>query len=146
MKNYEPAMSFDDEVAAMYADFKDFSFYRLTVERAHLVAGFGRIHWLEASALLVEPAPVLIAREADIILHMNDEHQDAIDAYAQGLLGLSGDGWRLTGVDREGCDLRRGHRVARLSFGRPVSDAEGVRAELVRLVGSARARLGAATG
>ncbi len=130
--------------AAMYADFKDFNFYCMAVERAHLVAGFGRIHWLEASALLVEPAPVLIARETDIILHMNDEHPDAIDAYAQGLLGLSGDGWRLTGVDPEGCDLRRGHRVARLGFARRVTDAESARAELVRLVGSARARLGAA--
>ena len=131
-------------VAVMYADFKDFSFYRLAVERAHLVAGFGRIHWLEPSALLVPPAPVLIAREADIVLHMNDEHQDALDAYARGLLGLAGDGWRLTGVDPEGCDLRRGHQVARLSFAQPVTDAESARAELVRLVGSARVRLAAA--
>jgi putative heme iron utilization protein len=132
-------------VAAMYADFKDFNFYRLTVERAHLVAGFGRIHWLEASAMLVEPAPVLSARETDIILHMNDEHRDALDACAQGLLGLAGDGWRLTGIDPEGCDLRRGHRVARLPFAVRVADAESARAELVRLVGSARARLGAAS-
>jgi heme iron utilization protein len=132
-------------VAAMYADFKDFNFYRLTVERAHLVAGFGRIHWLEASALLVEPAPVLIARETDIVLHMNDEHPDAIDACAQGLLGLAGEGWRLTGVDPEGCDLRRGYRVARLRFAGRVADAEGARAELVRMVKAARARLGAAS-
>jgi putative heme iron utilization protein len=131
-------------VAAMYADFKDFNFYRLAVDRAHLVAGFGRIHWLEASALLVEPAPVLIARETDIILHMNDEHQDAIDACAQGLLGFAGHGWRLTGVDPEGCDCRRAHQVARLSVARPVADAEGARAQLVRLVQSARSRLGAA--
>ena len=34
--------------AAMYAGFKDFAMYRLDVERAHLVAGFGRIEWLEA--------------------------------------------------------------------------------------------------
>jgi putative heme iron utilization protein len=132
-------------VAAMYADFKDFNFYRLAVERAHLVAGFGRIHWLKASAILLEAAPVLIARETDIVLHMNDEHQDAIDAYAQGLLGLAGHGWRLTGVDPEGCDLRRGHQVARLTFTQPVADAEGARAELVRLLQSARSRLGAAS-
>ncbi len=130
-------------VAAMYADFKDFNFYRLEVESAHLVAGFGRIHWLDASALLVEPAPVLIAREADIVLHMNDDHQDAIDAYAHGLLGLAGDGWRLSGVDPEGCDLRCGQQIGRLTFAHPVSDAEGARVELVSLVRSARARLGA---
>jgi hypothetical protein len=81
-------------VAAMSTDFKDFKLYRPAVECPHLVAGFGRIHWLAASVLLVELAPALIAREADIILHMSDEHRDAIDAYAEGLLGLAGDGWR----------------------------------------------------
>lgn len=35
--------------AAMYAAFKDFAMYRLDVERAHLVAGFGRIEWIGAS-------------------------------------------------------------------------------------------------
>lgn len=38
--------------AATYADFKDFRFYRVTLDRAHLVAGFGRIRWIEAGALL----------------------------------------------------------------------------------------------
>jgi putative heme iron utilization protein len=76
---------------------------------------------------------------------MNDEHQNAIDAYAQGLLGLTGDGWRLTGVDPEGCDLRRGHEVARVTFAQPVTDAESARAELVRLVHMARSRRGAAS-
>ncbi len=132
-------------VAAMYADFKDFNFYRLALERGHLVAGFGRIHWLEADALLVSPAPALSAREADIVQHMNDDHQDAIDACARGLLGLAGDGWRLTGVDPEGCDLRRGHDTARLPFAQAVPDAESARAELVRLTRAARSRLAAAS-
>jgi putative heme iron utilization protein len=38
--------------AAFYAGFKDFGVWRLAVERGHLVAGFGRIHWIEAAALL----------------------------------------------------------------------------------------------
>src|ERR1700733_1009397 len=33
--------------AALYAGFKDFALYRLAVIRAHLVAGFGRIHWVD---------------------------------------------------------------------------------------------------
>ena len=37
--------------AAMYAGFRDFRFYRVTPERAHLVGGFGKIHWLERDAL-----------------------------------------------------------------------------------------------
>lgn len=40
--------------AATYADFKDFQFYRVTLDRAHLVAGFGRIRWIEAGALFAK--------------------------------------------------------------------------------------------
>ena len=38
--------------AAQYIDFADFAVYRMAVERAHLVAGFGRIHWIDAAVLL----------------------------------------------------------------------------------------------
>ena len=38
--------------ASVYASFKDFQLYRLKVAHAHLVAGFGRIHWLSAQQLL----------------------------------------------------------------------------------------------
>jgi putative heme iron utilization protein len=33
--------------AALYAGFRDFATYRLAVDRVHLVAGFGRIEWIE---------------------------------------------------------------------------------------------------
>lgn len=38
--------------ASVYAGFEDFQLYRLKVAEAHLVAGFGRIHWLSAEQLL----------------------------------------------------------------------------------------------
>jgi heme iron utilization protein len=37
--------------AAAYAGFGDFACYRMTVARAHLVEGFGRIAWIEAGEL-----------------------------------------------------------------------------------------------
>lgn len=37
--------------AAIYAGFEDFRLYRLSMVRAHLVAGFGAIHWIEGVAL-----------------------------------------------------------------------------------------------
>lgn len=37
--------------AAMYAGFGDFSFYRIDIHEAHLVAGFGRIETLKADQL-----------------------------------------------------------------------------------------------
>jgi putative heme iron utilization protein len=124
--------------AAGYAGFADFRLYRLAAARAHLVAGFGKIDWVPADALLAPAVPALAAAEADILQHMNADHADAIDLYAQRLLGQTGDGWRLTGIDAEGADLRRGGCVARLDFRAPVGDAEGVRAEFVRLAKLAR--------
>ncbi len=124
--------------AAMYAGFKDFGVWRMTVERAHLVAGFGDIHWVDAADLSGPAAPALAAREADVVEHMNDDHADAIALYARVLLGLDGDGWVMTGVDAEGADLRLGGRVARLPFDKPIADADGARVELVRLVKRAR--------
>lgn len=38
--------------AAAYAGFSDFDLYSVTIERAHLVAGFGQIRWIAAEALL----------------------------------------------------------------------------------------------
>lgn len=126
--------------AVMYAGFKDFAFYRVEVARAHLVAGFGRIHWIEAGDLLFDARRMaaLADSEAAIVRHMNEDHADAVELYATVLLGRTGEGWRMTGVDPEGADMRRGGDVARLPFDKPVRDAETARAELVRLVKRAR--------
>jgi putative heme iron utilization protein len=126
--------------AAMYAGFKDFAFYRVAVARAHLVAGFGRIHWIAAEDLLLDirGSTALAGSEPGIVEHMNADHADAVQLYATRLLGRSGEGWRMTGIDPEGIDLRLAGAIARLPFERPVHDAESARAELVRLVKHAR--------
>lgn len=129
--------------ASLYAGFGDFALYRFEIERAHLVAGFGRIHWIEAADGLLyrqaDGAEPLAEAEAEVVGHMNEDHSDAVALYANRLLGRPGAGWRLTGVDPEGADLRRGGETARLPFDKPVHDAEAARVELVRLVKRARA-------
>jgi putative heme iron utilization protein len=40
--------------AKIYASFADFHVYRVEVTRAHFVAGFGRIHWIEAAEIIGE--------------------------------------------------------------------------------------------
>lgn len=128
--------------ARMYADFRDFSFYRIAIERAHFVAGFGRIDGIDGAALRVDPSPwkALVEREADIVAHMNEDHADAVGLYATKLLGLGAGEWRMTGIDSFGCDLRWRGQVARLNFDAPVVDAESARKALVDLVRRARAQ------
>ncbi len=40
--------------AAQYLTLSDFGFWRFQIEEARLIAGFGEIRWLPASALLIE--------------------------------------------------------------------------------------------
>ena len=104
------------------------------------MAGFGAIHWIEKSAYTFDHAPAgeLMAAEADIVDHMNEDHPDAVQLYAAKLLGLAGQGWVMTGIDAEGCDLRNGGTVARLAFDAPIGKPAEARAALVKLVEKAR--------
>jgi putative heme iron utilization protein len=124
--------------AGIYAGFADFNLYRVEIEAAHVVAGFGRINWVTGDDVRSEPSAKLAEREADIIEHMNEDHAEALQAYAAMLLGLEGEGWRMTGCDSEGIDLRLGGKIARLDFQDRVVDAAGARTELVRLAKQAR--------
>lgn len=124
--------------AALYAGFKDFGFYRIAIERAHLVGGFGKIRWIDGAELAPPRAEGLAEAEAGIIDHMNADHADAIQLYAAKLIGLAGDGWKMTGIDPEGIDLRRGGEVARLAFDAPLQAAGEARKVLVHLVARAR--------
>ncbi len=140
--------------AQAYAQFKDFRVTRMAVERAHLVAGFGRIHWLEAPEILFDAGAcaALAEAEAAIVAHMNEDHGAALGLIAERLLGLAHPetaedaGWVMTGIDPEGLDLRRGARLARAEFDEPVRDAESARAALVGLTRRARAVSGEHSG
>jgi putative heme iron utilization protein len=125
--------------SASYAGFADFHLYRVVVERGHLVAGFGRIAWIEAAELrFIADASALSAAEPEIVDHMNRDHAEAIELYARPLLGRQATGWQMTGIDPEGLDLRCGGETARLDFGTPVLSPAAARRTLVDLAQSAR--------
>ncbi len=127
--------------AAVYEGFGDFAYYRMAVDRAHLIGGFAKAYWLEAAAFMPElpDGYTLPEGEAGILEHMNADHADAVDLYATELARQKGAGWRLTGVDAEGMDLRRGATVARVPFDAPVRDASGAKDALIALLRRARA-------
>ena len=126
--------------AKMYLGFTDFGLFEMTVERAHIVAGFGLIDWIDAPDLLFDTRAYsdLSLAEADIVNHMNNDHADSVQLYATKLLSLESGDWKMTGLDPEGADLRDGGRIGRLTFENPVENAEAARAILVRLVNAAR--------
>jgi len=125
--------------SALYAGFGDFRLYRVAVERGHLVAGFGRIEWIDGRDLHVagDFAAFAVA-EPEILRQVDAGRSGTADLFAQILLGLAGGGWRMTGIDPEGVDLRREDETARLDFADPVATPEAAHAVLDRLADQAR--------
>jgi hypothetical protein len=125
----------------MFANFADFSFYRMEITRAHLVAGFGRIVDLRPQDVLsdISDAQALIDSEAEAIEHMNGDHADACRLYATKLLGAPDGEWRCVGIDPEGLELQSGRTALRLPFPQRVTAPGPLRAILKQLAEQARA-------
>lgn len=129
--------------AALYADFADFSLWRVRPVGALLVGGFARATRLRLADLLPDAGAVgaLMVMEKEILDHVNHDHGDAVAAIAQGVLGGGPGTWRLTAVDVDGCDLTLGEQVFRLHWTAPVTDAGGVRAGLIQAARQGREAL-----
>ena len=128
------------EGARNHMAFGDFRLYRLVPESVHFIGGFGRIETLPATDVFLADGSFEPLREAEqeIVSHMNDDHADAVRNYAHNLADRPGHDWRMTALDPEGCDIARNDAVARIDFANLVHDAQGARAELVRLAKTAR--------
>lgn len=128
--------------AKTFVDFPDFAFYRIDLERAHLVAGFGRIVDLNAGDILTDmtDAAPLIEAEGGAIDHMNADHADALRLYATRLLGAPDGDWRCVGLNPDGIELQRERMALWLPFPQRVISPGGLRAVLKQLAEQARAR------
>jgi putative heme iron utilization protein len=129
--------------ASYYVDFEDFAFYRLEPRALRYVGGFGRMSWVTADDYrAAEPDP-LAASAAGILKHMNDDHADAVVAYARALAGVvDATSATMTAVDRYGFEIAaltpKGPRAARLEFDGAVATADDVRQVLIAMVKRAR--------
>lgn len=122
--------------ATLYAGFADFAFFRLVVEEAHLVAGFGRAMGVRREDMLLdsEGGEAVIAAEAAIVAALNDDGGRA-SRLAAGLGAPAGD-WRVIGIDPEGVDLAtespENRAFRRLSLGQTVDSRSEFEAALCR--------------
>jgi heme iron utilization protein len=116
--------------ASLYADFGDFATWRIMPKAGLLVDGFGRAARLMAADLVPEAQSVatVLAAEAGILAHCNQDHPDALAAIA----GSEGD-WRMVAADVDGFDLALGERVVRFAWSRPVKDSGEMAREMVRM-------------
>lgn len=123
--------------AALYADFGDFTLWRIAVMGGLHVGGFARAARLRVADLAPDAAAVaaIAAAEADIIAHCNADHPDALAAIA----GVPG-AWRMVTADVDGCDLALQEHVRRVHWSRPAAEPGDIRRELIRLAREGRSR------
>lgn len=126
--------------AELYADFADFSFWRIAMEQIHLNGGFARAARFPADRIVtsVERAAALIAAEAEAIAHMNADHVDTLTLYAEVIAGKPPGAWIATGLDPDGMDLAWGDLTARVPFAEPITNPSDLRKALVRMAHAAR--------
>ena len=128
--------------AEAFVEFKDFSFFRIVLSAAHLVAGFGRIIDLKPQQFLTDigDATDLLEAEHGAMEHMNEDHREAMNLYATRLLGAVDADWTCTGCDPDGMDMEADGTTLRLDFPERVTSGGELRKMLVRLANEARAR------
>jgi putative heme iron utilization protein len=132
--------------ASYYVDFRDFSFWRLTVETARYIGGYGRMSWLEGADWgSAEPDPIRGHAER-IINHMNADHTEALTHCTQAFsLATELESVTMTSIDRYGFEVSvvtsEGPRPVRIAFPSELQSAKDARTALVELTKAARAQL-----
>lgn len=123
--------------AAGYARFADFALWRLQVEKAHHVGGFGRIGTLPGDELIRHPEEVA-AWDAEIAPQLDEVNakQSALCAQLAAERGGSGMGWRLAACDPEGGELVLEDCALRLIFPEPLQSVYQIPEALQRLGGN----------
>jgi heme iron utilization protein len=127
-----------------WVDFEDFSFYRIDAVDIYYVGGFGVMGWVSAAEYSGGQPDPLADHIAEIIQHMNADHQEALVLLARMFAGIESQEAAMTAVDRLGFHLRlktpEGIRGARIAFLREVSNPAETRKVLVEMVQQARSR------
>ncbi|MEQ1600898.1 MAG: DUF2470 domain-containing protein [Methylophilaceae bacterium] len=118
--------------AAGYFEMHDFSFYRIHIQQARYIGGFGKIAWINAQAF-ASPANQLAQQEAAILTHMNSDHASSLLAYCLHFHQVQASHAEMLGIDTDGFDVQADAHQLRFSFKQPVIDAQSARAELVAM-------------
>jgi putative heme iron utilization protein len=137
--------------SAYYADFKDFGFWRLEVESARYIGGFGRMSWVTAEAWSAASPDPIAPSAAGILEHMNADHKETMLEYTRAFSRApDASDAELVAVDRYGFEMAvatpEGPRPVRVAFHAAVESADEVRREMIALAKEARAILAARPG
>jgi putative heme iron utilization protein len=132
--------------AASYFEMHDFSFYRIEINQARYIAGFGKMGWISGNAMqpaeLIENSPLAV-QETAIIEHMNADHMHSLIAYSKHFHNVNATYAEMLGIDTDGFDAKVNitdgeTQILRFNFEQPVQDAQSARMALVNMSKAAK--------
>ncbi len=120
--------------SALYADFGDFSFWRMEIVRAHLNGGFAKAATYDGAAIVLDAqeSAALASCESQTLERLNAD-LDGLRAMAIKLCGAADARWRASGLDPEGLDLLAGDSSARVVFAQRAGDSQSLERALEAL-------------
>jgi putative heme iron utilization protein len=126
------------ENSRYWADFADFSFFRLQPIDLYYVGGFGVMGWVEAKEYAHAAADPLAEAAPGILAHMNEDHVDSMIRLARMHAQIDASEASMTSIDRLGFNLRLktadGMKGIRINFPSEVTTSKQTRETLVAMV------------
>lgn len=123
--------------AQAYFGMHDFAFYRIHPKAIRYIGGFGKINWVNMENFSLQPSQ-LISQEAEVMAHMNMDHQDALRSCCLYFHQYEAVDVTMIGIDQDGFDVRADDRVLRFNFSRLATDAKLAKSLLVEMAREAK--------
>ncbi len=121
-----------------YQKMHDFNFYILKTKRVRYIGGFGDINWISKEQWDLE-TPLWLDNEQDMITHMNQDHQIAMQLICSQRQGFYPNKVEMLAINPDGFFIRADNRKPiYFDFGELVMTGDDVRKALVNMTNSAR--------
>lgn len=126
-----------------YKNAHGFHFYLLKCHRARYIGGFGEIHWIKKDDWLVQE-PEWLNSENDMIEHMNQDHEDAMQLILKNRLNIDAKSVNMLAINPDGFFVRADqHKPLFINFDELASDNGSIRKQLVKMTNQARETINA---
>ncbi len=121
-----------------YQKMHDFNFYILKTKRVRYIGGFGDINWISKEQWDLE-TPLWLENEQDMITHMNQDHQIAMQLICSQRRGFYPNKVEMLAINPDGFFIRADNKKPLyIEFGELVMTGDEVRKVLVKMTNKAR--------
>ena len=114
-----------------YHKMHDFSFYKLLINQARWIGGFGQIAWLKPEQW-VDSEPKWLEREKSIINHMNDDHSNSIISTLHAQLGIKDSKAEMVAINTDGYYVKSNNELMFIKFDKCCTNLKDFKDELVK--------------